>query len=253
MEKKLCYCLLYTGNNEKILARTILTYETIKNITKKDVWILTDSENNKKELEKYCDKVYIPKNIEKYFFTDDKILDGRSYPNIYLKFSVYELKKFSYTHVLFLDSDVVIGNENLIDKISLIENEILFTESENILCHRYDPRYNEKDPMRLYICCCIAFNIEKDISDEILKFKIDGKTEEWMITNWAINNNQKINELPIGLLSNVKDLKYFSIFHHTGGRLYYSVLKTRFSKLYLRYKEICETLEKNKKTTLLLF
>lgn len=47
-EKKLCYALVYTGSNKKILARTILFYELLSKLTKKQIFVITDSEENQK-------------------------------------------------------------------------------------------------------------------------------------------------------------------------------------------------------------
>lgn len=76
---KLCYVLIYTGNNKKILARTILLYEILSKFSRKDIWVVTDSDENKKVLEPFVKNVYVPENMKKYEYDSIK-----KYPNIYI-------------------------------------------------------------------------------------------------------------------------------------------------------------------------
>lgn len=205
--KRLCYSLCYTGNDLKILARTVLFYEFFKSI-KRDIVVLVDSEKSKEIFERFDCKTLFPPDIERYYF------ESKRYPNIFLKFAVYELKKFGYTHCVMFDTDVVLGNENLLKHLKICENEILLLKERQIACHKYRPQYPEAYE-RAYDASCVAFNIEVDIRDILLgECKDSTKTEEWNLCQYD-RKYHLLFDMAEGLLTNEKDSKIFTIFHHT--------------------------------------
>lgn len=243
-EKKLCYALVYTGSNKKILARTILFYEILKGVTKKDIFIITDSKENYEKILKYVpeENIYAPKNMDKYLF-EDVLIEGRRYPNIFLKFSIFELKNFGYTHGVVLDSDLVIGNEDLIKHISFIEKEFLKLNPGEFACQKYriGDITEERKTNRFYTGGCLAFNIEVDFLENIFKYKIPEELEENTISRYSLENF--VFDIPQGLITNNPLEKQFCIFFHTGTKLFYSVLKTTQPENYERFKYLCEQLE----------
>lgn len=232
---KLCYVLIYTGNNKKILARTILLYEILSKFSRKDIWVVTDSDENKKVLEPFVKNVYVPENMKKYEYDSIK-----KYPNIYIKFSTYELKKFGYTHCIEIDTDVIV-NYDLVKHIGVFEKYILENITEGqIAMHRY-PIWETKSE---YHGSCLIFNIEKDLSDDLLNLKksVDGwDTEEVALTNYARLNSHSIRDIPDGFICNQKEFSRFIIFKHLGGVMFYVALTATSD--FKRYKELCEILE----------
>lgn len=245
MEKKLCYALVYTGSNLKILARTLLFYEKLKNITKKDIFVITDTKENFEILEKYVEPgfVYLPENSSKYSFNRTK-----RYPNIYLKFCIYELSKFGYSHVIYLDSDMFI-NSDFVKKLSVIEKHIV-TNVFGFSVGRYDRKIicEENGLPTIHIAGAIVANIETDLSDMFLSY--DGKTplrsaDEDLIDEFAKEHLELLQDLPVGLVSQSNLLRDFTVFYHTGGLLWYTAIASRKDKTdFNRYKEILEILEK---------
>lgn len=243
-EKKLCYALVYTGSNKKILARTILSYEKLKSVTKKNIFILLDNEENRIYFESFIpkDKIYVPSNLERFYFPGDNF-DGHKYPNIFLKFAVYELKKFGYSHVLFMDSDIVINKNGLFKNISILEREITELKRGYISAHKYYPHWPESLE-RKFIASCMGFNIQEDIIDKLLSCNVPGKTEEWTLKIYEEKYNL-VFELPEGLITNESALKKFTVFYHTCGKLYYSVLKVTDPEGYNRFQKIFEFISEN--------
>ena len=244
-EKKLCYALVYTGNNKKILARTILTYEKLKTVTRKNIFIITDDAKNLSYFEKFIskDKLYVPSSLERFYFPDNNF-DGHRYPNIFMKFAVYELAKFGYTHVLFIDSDIVINKNGLSEHLSVLEREITELKEGYISAHKYYPHWPESLE-RKFIASCMGFNIKENIIQKLLDCNVPGKTEEWTLKVYE-EKYGLVFELPEGLITNESALKKFTVFYHTCGKLYYSVLKVTDPEGYERFKEIFENIEEEK-------
>lgn len=240
--KRLSYVLAYTGENLKILARTILLYEFFK-ANHKDIIILVDSEKAQSFFEKFNCKVLLPPDVEKYSFRGNNF-DGHCYPNIFLKFAIYELGEFGYTHCLFFDSDILLSNKDLFKYLRSCEKEILELKPKQIMCHKYRPQWKEALE-RTYIASCMAFNVEVDIRDILLnECKVYDKTEEWSLREYD-RKYHLIFELPEGLITNESNSKKFTIFYHTSGKLFYSCLKSFSLDKFKRYREILSEIEKD--------
>lgn len=234
-KNKLCWVLIYTGKNKKILARTILLYEILSKYTRKDIWVITDSGENKRALAQFCKNVYLPENEKKYSYDSIK-----KYPNIFIKFSIYELSKFGYTHCIEIDTDVIV-NYDLVKHLGVFERYVLENISEGqIAMHRY-PVWETKSE---YHGSCLIFNIEKDLSDDLLNLKksVDGwDTEEVALTNYARLNSHSVRDIPDGLICNQKEFSMFTIFKHLGGVMFYVALQTTSD--FNRYKELRKIIE----------
>ena len=229
-EKKLCYSMICTGNSKTIMARTLLFYEILSTLTKNVLEEVYEKKLN----------VYVPKNLSKYSFSGE-LFEGRRYPNIYLKFASYELKKFGYTHCVVFDSDFIYGNKNLLKEFKCCEKEFLMLRKKEICCQKYRPG-DSSDDSRIYTAGCIGFNIEIDISDDILKLN-NGLVEEYALSKYSEKNN--IFEIPLGLVANIPNAKKFCIFFHTGSKLYYSALSTSMPEEFLKYKNYLEKININ--------
>jgi len=216
-------------------------------LQKKDIWVITDTKDNLEKLKKFTNEnfCYLPDNTEKYSFNRTK-----RYPNIYMKFCIYELKKFGYTHVIYMDSDMFVNFE-LAKKLSIIEKHIV-TNVFGFGVGRYDRKIicKENGLPTIHIAGCIVANIEKDISDMFLSY--DGKTplrsaDEDLIDEFAKEHLDELQDLPVGLVSQSDLLRDFTVFYHTGGLLWYSALASRKDKTdWNRYKELCEMIELEK-------
>lgn len=243
-EKKLCYALVYTGSNKKILARTILFYERLARVTNKEIFILTETKENYEKILKYVpeEKVYLLKNPEKYSFSKMK-----RYPNIYMKFCIYELSSLGYTHCIYLDSDMFI-NPDFVKFVKVYEKYIV----DNIFGFAVQ-KYPQKDKA-IHIAGCIIANIENDESDLFLSY--DGRkpcvsADEDLIDEYSKEYLEKMQDVPGGLVTSSPYLKSCSLLFHTGGLMWATALASRTDKTdFERYKEICDELENNNEDSL---
>lgn len=236
-EKKLCYALVYTGTNKKILARTILFYELLSKVTKKDIFLLVDTKDNFELSSKFIptEKIYLPENPEKYSFSKMK-----RYPNIYMKFCIYELSKFGYTHCVYLDSDMFI-NPEFVKFVKIYEKYVV----DNIFGFAVQ-KYPQKDKA-IHIAGCIIANIENDESDLFLSY--DGikpcvSADEDLIDEYSKEHLEKMQDIPGGFVTSSPYLKDCSLLFHTGGLMWATALASRKDKTcFNRYKELCEIIE----------